>query len=380
MNAALFFWLLAPRKRVNARLWSIVGSILLIAGAADGCRAEGTNESGEGEHAPTAVRVVQAEERPMRETVETVGTVASRRTLRLTARVPGTLEELPVEEGDRVEKGEVLARIDAPELEAKRERIGAELGRARAEREFACSTFETDRKLHESGALAGSKLDASRKRCTSAKEGVAAARAQLGEIETRLAKRVEHAPLDGTVLDRRAEPGEHVGPGRPLLVLGERGREVVVPVVEGDVARGIAPGTPVQLRVGEGASTETSVRTVDPRAQGPGRAVDVHMPLDGEFDRAPVGGSVDVAFVLDREPEATPVPREALVRTDGTWSIYVVEEGVAHRRAVERGVAEGNWISVHPKLEPDRRVVVTNLDVVRDGTSVYAVEAAGGTQ
>lgn len=380
MQTSLFFWFSRSPKRAYARLGPGIGAfLLLVALAASGCRAE-TSDVEEKAETRTAVRVATAEERPMRETVDYVGTVAARRTVRVSARLPGTLEELAVEEGDRVEQGDLLARIDAPELEANQERVGAKVRRAKAQEEFACEIYQTDQDLHESGALPASKLDESRNRCTSAKEGVAAARASRREGETRLEKRVERAPADGLVLERRAEPGEHVGPGSPLVVLAVHGREVVVPVVESDLARGIGIGVPTRLKLDGERTVESAVRGVGSRAEGPGRAVDVHIPLDDHFDSPTVGRSVDVTFVIDEEQGATAVPREALVRTQEGWSIYVVEEGRARRRSVERGIAEGNRIAVHPKLEPEERVVVTNLDVVRDGTPLYAVDATGGAR
>ena len=379
MQRALFFWSDSPLKRANTRLYSLLGLLaLLVALPASGCRA-GSAEARERTERPTAVRVVAIEQRPVRETIDYVGTLRARRTFRVTARVPGTLATLDVEEGDRVERDQVLARIDAPELEAKLARAEAEVRRAKTERDYLCDTFETDRRLHDSGALPKSKLDASRKRCSSGKEAVAAARAKRHEVRTRLDKRTERAPVAGIVLERRAEPGEHVGPGRPLVVLADAAREVVVPVVESDLDRGIGPETPVRLRL-DGESVEATVDRTAVTAKGPGRAVDVHIPLPDETSARQVGRSIDVRFVVAEDATATPVPREALVRDEDGWSIFVVDGEVAHRRTVERGVTEGNWVAVRPTLTPGSRVVVTNLDTVRDGTAVYPVDTAGGAQ
>jgi RND family efflux transporter MFP subunit len=359
-------------------LWVAPVLVAVVSVGSIGCQAGESAARGDVE-APTAVRVVAVEEESMRQTLDYVGTLGARRTYRVTARVPGSLEELTVEEGNRVERGERVARIEAPELEAKFERVEAEVRRAEAEREFACDTFETDRRLQERGALPASKLDRSRKRCASGREAVAAARAKEREVEERLAKRVERAPVGGLVVERRAEPGEHVGPGRPLVVIAGEEREVVVPVVEGDVERGVGEGTPVRLGFGAGEAIEARVDRLDTRAKGPGRAVEVHIPVDG-VERGAIGRSVDVSFVVDEEAEATPVPREAVVQTAEGPAIFVVVDGVAHRRPVDPGIASGGQVAVEPKLEPGQRVVVTNLDVLRDDMKVYAVDATGGMQ
>ena len=375
----LLFWVIRPVKRVSARLRGM--SVLLVVGGvvAAGCQPGQTASRQDVEH-PTAVRVVSVQERTVRETVDYVGTVRPERTVRVSARVPGTAEGLTVDEGERVEAGQLLARVDAPELEAKLERVEAEVRRAKTERDYVCETFETDRNLHESGALSGAKLDRSRKRCASGREAVAAAEAKRREVKKRLDKRVERAPVDGIVLERPVEPGEHVGPGRPLYVLAGSDREVVVPVVEGDLERGIEVGTRVRLKMGGQKEVDTEVESLDATAEGPGRAVVVHVPLSEAFEAIQSGRSVDVSFVVGEAAEATPVPREALVQTEKGAAIFVVEEGVAHRRSVQSGVASGNWVAVRPKLESGQRVVVTNLDVVRNEMPVYAVDAAGGTQ
>lgn len=375
----LFFWTSHDHKRANTRLWlGLVVLPALVVGIV-GCDS-GESSTRDATESATAVRVVSVEQRTVHETVDYVGTVRSRETLRVTARVPGTLAEIPVDEGERIESGRLLARIEAPELVAKRERIEAELRRARSEREFLCETYRTDRQLHESDVLPGAKLDESRKRCASGKEGVAAARARLREVETRLKKRRERAPADGIVLEQQAEPGEHVGPGRPLVVLASETREVVVPVTEEDLKRGIEVGTPVRLRVDGRQVVESEVARLDPRAEGPGRTVDGHIPLEGAAADLRIGRSINTSFVTARETEATPVPREALVETEEGRGLFVVHEGTARHKSVEPGIARDNEVTVHPPLEVGQRVVITNLEVLEDGMPVYAVDAEGGTQ
>jgi RND family efflux transporter MFP subunit len=380
MRWNLFFWVSSPHKRASTCL--LAATMLMMVAAGCGGERQG-QEAGPDNAELHAVRVVAVHPEPIRQTIDYVGTVHAASQVSITSAVPGTLAKLDVDEGDRVERGQVLGRIDAPDVRARRDRVRAELERASVESAYMCDRLDTDRKLAEAEVIQRAQLDASQKNCDSARAAVAAAKAQLQELQATLAKTTVTAPSDAEVLQRMAEPGEEVGPGRALVILGGGAIEARVPVVEADLHRGLQVGTPARVSLPGSAGDdsrviETEVVAVAPLATGPGRSSEVTVALPDAFETLRQGMSLDVSFVLDEVPNATAVPLAAVRSTAQGDVVFVIEEGQARQLGVERGIVEAGRVAVEPQLAAGARVAITNIDTLYEGARVYPVEVPGG--
>lgn len=345
----------------------------LAAAAIPALSACDTSEAASPPAPPLAVRVASPDRGTISETARYVGTVRHAREILIRAQVPGALVELPAEEGTSVARGQVVARLFAPDTNARVRRVRAEVRRAKAEQTHACQVHETNDRLHRSGVIPGAELDRSRKACEVGRQGVAAVRAQLDELSAIRGKAVEHAPVDGQVLDWRAEPGENVNPGQPLLLIGSGALEIDVPVAEVDVQRGVTADTIVEVSTPEGWRPSKIIR-IAPQARGAGRAVHVRVAVhELQAPGLRSGMSVDVRFVLARSEFATTLP-QAAVRTDDQGSaVFLVRNEAAHRLAVRPGIAANGRVTIDAPLPKGAVVAVSNLDQLKDGDRVYTV-------
>lgn len=359
-----------PRRQASA-VFLLVGTVVLPAA---GCRGKAPLAAPP-DDPPPAVRTVELRARPLRSTLRYVGTVRTRREVRVLARVPGTIEALPVAEGAAAEAGAVLARLHAPDLDARLRRLRAERSRAITERDYLCDKLRIDERLLASGAVNAAVVDASRRACAGARAAVQAAEAGLDELKVTRDRVVERAPFAGRVLQWLAEPGEYAAHGRPLVLFGSHALEIAVPVSEADVRAGVHVGTPAQLTMPDGRTYPSSVRHVAPVAEGPGRTVEVRVELPEEAGHdLRHGMSVDVAFVRAAVDDAVPVPLRALRERGGETALFVVGEDDRVRRVpVEVKLVEEGWAAVRPAPAPGTRVVVGNLEILEDGRAVYAV-------
>jgi RND family efflux transporter MFP subunit len=362
-----------PVTQVSTRL-CVLGLILMMTPA---CEGHPPREAAVA--SPLAVRTAILRRGAMQETLDYVGTVHSRNEVTVLAQMAGKLVDLPLGEGEAVVTGAVLARIAAPETSARVSRLGAEVGRAEEESAFLCRQSQTDRALVEKKAISAIKADTSQQRCEASRAGVRAARSGLRELEIMAAKTVERAPFEGRVLRWIARPGENTMPGRPLLVVGDSPREVRVQVQEKDLDRGVAVGMTALLQVDGADPIRTSVSFVAPIARGPGRLVELRLPLPEDL---PAGGrasfrhgrSVDVLLVLKREADVSSVPRGAIATNREGRAVFVVQEDSRLRRLpVTTGIQEAGWIALGADLPTGARVVVGSLDMLRDGLTVYPV-------
>ena len=138
------------------------------------------------------------------------GYIVARRRAALSTDIPGRLVELNVEEGSRVDQGDVVARLDTRELEAYRDRLQAEIRAAQANEKQTRLAMERQRKLSETEDVPTSALDSAEATHEGASARVQSLQASLAEILVRLDKSTVYAPFSGVIVQKNAEVGEVV--------------------------------------------------------------------------------------------------------------------------------------------------------------------------
>jgi RND family efflux transporter MFP subunit len=325
---------------------------------------------------PLAVRTIQVRTGPIRETLHYVGTIHSRNEIKVLARVVGKVANLPIKEGETARRGAAIAHIAAPEMDARVTRLHAEASRAQEESAFLCQQSETDRNLLASNAISKLKSDASRQKCESSRAVLKAAKAGLNELMVLAGNTVERAPFDGKVLQWLTEPGENLMPGRPILLFGDEQLEVRVAVHEKDVGAGIQTGTSVILFPDRPNPIRAKVSFVASVATGLGRMVGVRIPvMQTSVTGLQHGMSIDVSFVVREKLEAVLVPVNAVGKKKHGFGVYLVRDEIARWKSVTTSIREKGWIAVEADLKNGDRVVLGNLEAVRDGTAVYPVDS-----
>ncbi len=313
------------------------------------------------ESAPVAIRVVKPERVSLKDKISYVGTVQAHREVRVISRVQGTILSLPVAEGNKVHKGQVVARIFAPELDATVRRLQAEV-------DYWKRRYEADQRLEKEKAIPPEQVAMSKRAFLSASAALEGARANLD-------KTVERAPFDGEVLKWLVDPGQPVMPGQPVLILGDNQTEVQVEVIEEDLKRGLRVGTPVLLFRKDGSTLESQVREIAPQASGISRTFIVKVAVPQKQSQGwRKGESVRTEFVLKSAPNALAVPVDAIADRDVQPHIFLVREGKAFRQEVTVGIQQGNLVQVDFPYNGQDEVAVTNLGLLKDGIPVFTVE------
>jgi membrane fusion protein (multidrug efflux system) len=263
----------------------------------------------------------------------------------LTPIVSGVLAEIHALEGQRVERGAVLFRLDSRLAEVAARK-------ARQEVDFAEQAFDRQQTLLRTEGT-------SRKAYQEAQQRVGAARSDLAAAETELSYMRITAPLGGTVLHLRAEVGQAVDPGTVLAEVVDLDRLVVaadVPVAE---AAGLAVGQAVIVGPDSARLRGRLLvvgRGVDP-ATGTSRMVTALPPgarlLPGQF--------IDLRIVAEEHAGVLAVPEVSLVSRPGAGSwIMVVEGERAVRRPVTVGLRDGGLVEVSGEGLAEGMTIVTD--------------------
>lgn len=351
-----------------------------------------------------AVTVVPALRRELVEEAIVTGTLVSRDEILVSPEIEGfRITELLVEEGARVEKGQVLARLSREMIEtqeasnlaviAKAEaaivQAQSQIVQSEAARVEANLALERARSLVKTGNATAvtmeqriSAAQGAEGRLASARGGLqlsqaelASARAQATEIALKRARTEIRAPEAGIVNRRTARVGASATAiGEPLFRLIARG-EIEL---EGEVPETAMPkiklGDPARLDLEDGRSLGGRVRRIDPEIDRATRLGKVRISLDpdpalriGAFAR----GRVEVAR---REGVTVPLS-SVLYRADGGASVLVATDGRVEARRIEPGLSAGGYLEIRSGVKPDEAVVARASSFLRDGDRVRTVRA-----
>ena len=323
----------------------------------------GRDTAGGGQRPPTPVGVARAELGIAARTTSATGTVEPIRTVQVNSQLAGTVLQLNVEEGDRVRTGAVLARLDARELQAQ-------LRSAEAALEAAARAAERAESLHADRIITAAEYE----RDIAAH---AAALATRDQLRTRLGYATVRAPITGVVLRKRIEAGGAVGVQTPMFTIGDISTLVVLaPVSELDVTS-LDPGDPVDVALDAlaGRVLTGHIRRVFPAADSVTRLVPVEVALTGTAAREALPGFLArVTFRLDPRSGVLMVPAGALLEDASGSAVFVVRDGRASRRRVERGGTFEGRVEIVDGLVPGETVVVAGATELRDGAAVRVVE------
>jgi HlyD family secretion protein len=349
------------------------------------------------------ITVVKAKTAAIVENVIVSGTLVPREEILVAAEVDGlSISELLAEEGEWVEKGQLLARLNKATLEAQLAQNAAQIARADAaiaqsqtqiaEAQATVVSSEKARarasKLAKSGYgseatldqavsandVAEARVDAAKKLVEASRADKAVAEAQRKELEWRLSRTDIVAPAAGVVSRRNARVGQIAGmAGEPMFRLISSGEiELEAEVADIDLPR-IKTTQPASVTpAGYKDALTGSVRLVMPEIDRLTRLGKVRIALDYEKGIAVGGFAKGIVEVARRD--ALTVPVSAVSYIDGVPTVQVVADGVVRPRPIAVGHVDGKHAEVTSGLAKDETVVLRAGTFLRDGDRVKAVE------
>lgn len=365
--------------RTGLRRWGrlVAGGVTLLGVVALAVCLNGDNAghaSAEEGTDPAAVTVDAVTATPATRTHHYHGVTRAAERSSLGFAMGGRLAARPVQLGDRVAAGDVLARLDEEPLHNARAMAAATVADLEARAEQLRRDRERAEALADVQALPAQKLEQIEAQERSLQANLEAARAQLREARRTLGEATLRAPFDGVVREVLAEPGEVVGPGFPVVLLsGDGALEVEVEVPESVVGRLITDGQVlVSFPVAGIDAAEGQILSVGGSAGAPGRLFPVVVGLEPGGGALP-GMTATVALQVPLEPSLS-VPLAAVADPTGTSPVVVAVRGeTAHRIAVEVLDLHGGRVAVRGALQAGDEVVVGGHGALADGAAVQVL-------
>jgi len=345
-------------RRTTYRLHVVIKFLLAssLMGVASGC---GRREPGGGPGGAVHVVGFRAIEQPIEERVAVVGTLVANESVDIKSELDGVVEEMSFEEGQRVNAGETLFRIDRSKLEAS-------LAEAEANLKLAEATLGRYAALAESRAVSQQEVDQARMNFEARLATVKLMHAQLQDATL-------IAPFAGIVGARLVSVGQYVTRGQQLSSLVETDPMKVEFNVPERFLSQVAEGQELDVRVAAypDESFRGTVYFIDPKVNPETRTVLIKARLPNPDGRLRPGMFSNLTLILQVRQNAVVVPETALMLRGQSTSVFVVnEQALIEAREVNAGVRLAGWVEIASGLKVGETVILEGLQKVHPGAQV----------
>ena len=288
------------------------------------------------------------------------------------ARVAGELQGLTLREGDRVTAGQVVARIEATESQARVRQAQQQAEAARAQVDIARRNFENNRSLVDQGFISKTALDTSQASLTAAEASYRAAQAGADLAAKSLDDTVLRAPMAGLVAQRLAQPGERVAIDTRILEIVDLSRlELEASISPADSLR-VKTGQVARLNI-EGATAPLTAKVVrvNPSALAGSRAVLAYLAVQ---PNAGLRQGLFAQGTLTIGSLSLPAVPLSAVRTDKPLPyVQLIQDGAVLHQTVElgaRGERDGQNLVAIKGLAENAQLLSGSVGSLRVGTRV----------
>lgn len=292
-------------------------------------------------------------------TLDATGVAAPLREATLSTKLMASVVGVDVLEGSVVRAGQVLVRLDARDLAAKREQVRAGLAAAQAMHAQASAHVARMRSLHKEDAAPTAMLEQAETQFAQATSGLRAAQAASAELDAVESYAALTAPFAGTVTARFVDPGAFAAPGAPLVQLQDASQLRITVHVSPDVARTLAKGARVDVRV-EGTSDVATVEGVVPAMGG---LYAINAILDNRDGRHPANGAATLAVPTGTQ-RGLAVPEAALIREGDLVGVLLRTNAGDVRRWIRTGAVANGLVEVTAGLRAGDQVVLRDVNGV----------------
>jgi RND family efflux transporter MFP subunit len=311
------------------------------------------------------------------------GTSKSSRESRLSFKVAGTVINVPVQIGQRLNAGDLIAEIDPASYVLQAQQAQATLIEAQANDRRAAANYERTKGLYANSNASLNDLESARAQAESASAQARAASKALEIARLNVSYTKLTAAAECSIASLNIEVNENVSAGQQVASVscGEK-YEVTVDLPESLIGS-VDEWTPVTVRFGSIPSEEFSgvVSEISVASTAGSAAFPVIIEILGSHPSLRSGLAADVTFQFDSasaQGDGVVLPVSAVIRDPGGSFVFVAEpaesagEAVVRRRDVELGELSQSGIEIVAGLEVGDRVITAGISVIRDGQRVLA--------
>jgi len=348
---------------------------------AAGCgKDEEKTEARTGGGRDVPVEVTEVTIGDLKEVISLTGDVRPWREVNIVPDVPGKVAKIYVKEGDRVEKGQLLAKLDTRAAELQLQQAKAGLAVAQANFNSGSKDWERMQELHEKGTVSPQQYEKVQLAYEAAKAQLQQAKSALNLARHQLEVSAMRAPFSGVITGKNINEGEYINPamsgmgpgGSSVLTLMDLSKvKVRVNIPERDIGK-IHVGQEAHITADSypGRVFIGRVSRINPAADRMSRTFKVEITVPNEGLELRAGMYARVKIITAESKNVPVIPVDGVISQGGENYVYVVENGRAFKRPVQLGLREGSYVEVIDGLREGEKIITTGKEMVKDGVAV----------
>jgi len=404
-----------PKRLARDLLLALAVSGLALASSGCSKRKDETVQADAAQAQPLLVKTGQVVERSIERYVEVVGSLKADQEVVVSSEAKGAVEELPVDLGSVVRRGQLLARLSQREsklrvdqaqaaLDQARARVGlrngsgsleseqnSEVRQAKASLDEARMRFDRAKTLIKNGDIAQERFDEAEINYRSAEARYQAAQdsfhnqtalveqraAELQLARKQLQDTVIVAPIDGTVSARHVTQGEYIKAEARIVTLVKSNPLRLQAVVPEVAVASVRVKLPVSLIVDAypGRTFKGEISRVSPSLDEKARTLTVEATIENSDGTLKPGLFATVQLRVAKQSPAVMVPSRALLAFAGLTKLFVIQDGKVVERVVKTGLKDGDFVEILEGAKVGERVAVESLGRLSNGVPVKGKES-----
>jgi len=312
------------------------------------------------------------EPRDLERVLPLTGSLAPLTEATVKAKVAGELVAVTVREGESVKQGQVLARIDLTEVQAKVAAREADVAATKAQLVWAEKNRNQQKALLEKSFISQSAFDNIQSNYEVAVAKLHAAEAELVVARKSQGDAVLIAPFSGIVSLRHAQPGERVALDARVVSIVDLSRLQLEASVPPAAIGKVQVGQQMNFRVEGFGEREFAgrIERINPAATAGSRSISVYAVIDNREGLLRGGMFAQGALTLSRIDGALAVPASAVREEIGQTFVYAIEDGMVKKKNVKVGAPDATGrVQVLEGLTAGTRIVRVNLGSLREGVA-----------
>jgi len=319
----------------------------------------------------SSVNVIQAKTTSLSPVSWVSGTVVSKNDSKLAAEISGRLTQL-VEIGSKVQRGDILAKIDDATLQIQLKEHVASVKKAQATLTFLQSELKRKQSLAKQNLSSITDLDKTRSERDIAQGDLSVAESKLAQTQQQLTYSELKAPFNGLVVERLSNLGEYVNNGTAIVRLVQTSdleASVFMPITSYQFVKPTLDSqTPIAITSAL-SNANVKIKSLVPVANNRSHLMEARLDLSS-LDW-PIGLNIKVAIANGSTKNVLAIPRDALIlRRDGTSIFKVSKDNKAQQISVTVGVGAGEWVEVIGEVKAGDNIIVRGSERLQPGQAV----------
>jgi len=324
---------------------------------------------------PAPVEVAEVQETVLNRPVSFVGSVIPLKRSLIASEVEGLVSNFPVDEGQLVNKGDVLVEFKTNTLKLNLAEADAAKREAASRYTLSKNNLKRIKDLYDKGIASIQELQDAEAERNAWNARLEQLKSQIEQNEYNLSVSSIKAPFSGYVVFKHTEVGQWVSEGGVVLELIQTNKlKIIVDIPENYVGK-LKSGDRVIVEFDAlpGTKIEAVVDTVVPQADSESRTFPVRIILDNKDNILKSGMVARASFLIGDEQPVKLVPKDAIIEFNNNKMVYVVDEGTAQPVPVSPGFSFEDMIQVNGQLTKGQQVVIRGNERLRPNQPVKII-------